>query len=134
MINVILILLIVITLPLWLILLAMVSPMLIPIAFFGIVWIISRKVKELGESMTKYEKMAVEAREKITNGLEIKTEPRPKSTADKILQRNGYTIEFYLREKPPVYRILDQQMNDLGINYTTLREAIHEVDSYTQIF
>lgn len=134
MLNAVIILLIVITLPVWLILLAVVSPILIPIAFFGIVWILARKIQETGESITKYEKIVVEARDELENPISMKTDPRPKGTADKFLQKEGYTIEFYLREKPPVYRILDHNMQDLGISYTSLRDALHEVDSYTRGF
>lgn len=133
MLNGAIILLFILTLPIWLILLAMVSPILIPIIFCLVLWVISKEISNLGKNMTKYETSVCAVKGVLAEEEEIKMfnpEPKPKGSPDKLLQRNGYTIEMYLRENPPVYRILDPNLVDFGISYKTLGEAIHEIESY----
>lgn len=131
-INTIIILLFILTLPIWLILLAIISPILIPIAFGVGLLVIGKKVQQLGESMTNYEKSVSATRELLeaNDGVVLEPQPKPQGTPDKLLHRNGYTIEFYLREKPPVYRVLDPNMVDFGVNYETLKEAVNEAEGY----
>ena len=134
MLNILVVLLFILTLPIWLILLALISPILVPIALGVVLWVIGREVRDLGRNMTNYEKTVAAFREgnaeyEATNTI-LNPTPKPQGTPDKISQRNGYTIEMYLRENPPVYRILDPNLVDFGVTYGSLKEALNETESY----
>jgi hypothetical protein len=134
MLNILVVVLFILTLPIWLILLAMISPWLIPIAFGVVLWVVAREVSSLGKNMTKYETSVSAVKGLINEENDDKVfnpEPKPYGTPDKLTQTKGYTIEMYLREKPAVYRILDKNLVDFGINYKSLAEALHEIDSYS---
>lgn len=134
MLNILVVLLFILTLPIWLVLLAIISPILVPIALGVVLWVIGREVRDLGRNMTNYEKSVAAFREgnaeyEATNTI-LNPTPKPQGTPDKISQTKGYTVEMYLQEKPAVYRIVDPNMVDLGMSYNSLAEALHEIGSY----
>jgi len=131
--NVIIILLFILTLPIWLILLAIVSPILIPLAFGLFLWVLGKELKELGQNLTNYENSVSAVKGLLVEEEDTRifnSEPKPQGTPDKLLQRNGYTVEMYLKEQPPIYRVLDPNLVDFGVSYKSLKEAINETESY----
>lgn len=113
---------ILLTLPFLGLILILLSPLIVPTLM---VWGVAKLLKlswELGSSMAKYDKMVIEAREKLiesADALEAKLLPHPLTTPNRIHLLNGDTV---VEEFDDGFRLI-QDGQDSGYQFETIAEA-----------